>query len=302
MKYLLLISSLFAFHAMGQKVNYKVIKDEPVEPNISISLDLLQVDLNSGIQNLRTENISINVGLFGYVKILPNLEVDYNLHKSYLTLGKIGFKDYPGNTDLNTGINFLFPASTKTKKTKVVLDKEVEREFDKEVTTSTFITIPATYKRRAGVRGGLRFKNGPFNFRDYNDSESYIDGLQELGMMSMGIYGGVMLRSIRNIVIEDEVYGTSFNSLGADIYLDVLINPVNRFIDLNTNNEVVSEEVKDARSTFPIGFRIGYETFQVEHKSVTGRRFGITGIGEFGYQPYRGFFINAGIGISLFRK
>lgn len=119
--------------------------------------------------------------------------------------------------------------------------------------------------------------------------------------MSTGVYGGVMLRSIRNIVIEDDVYGVSFNSLGTDLYLDVLINPINRFVDVNNNNTVVSEEVKDAQSAFPIGFRIGYETFQVEKRTVTGRRFGITGVGEFGYQPYRGIFLNAGIGISLFR-
>lgn len=127
----------------GQKVNYNVIKDEPVEPKISIALDLFQLDANTGIPNLRTDNMSFNIGLVGFVKILPVLEIDYNLHKGFLTLGRIANENYPGNTDLNAGVNFLLPGRTKTKKTKVVLDKDVSRSATTETTTTTYIMVPA---------------------------------------------------------------------------------------------------------------------------------------------------------------
>tara|TARA_B100000508_G_scaffold141095_1_gene146749 strand:- start:26242 stop:27156 length:915 start_codon:yes stop_codon:yes gene_type:complete len=292
--------SLVSINTFGQRVNYDVIKNEPVEPKISVALDLFQLDANTGWPNLRTDNMSFNIGMVGYVKVLPMLEVDYNLHKGFLTLGRMANENYPGNTDLNAGVNFLLPGIKKTKSTKVVLASETTRSGNTETTNTTYIMVPAQWKRRLGFRGGVKFKNGPFNYQDYID-ESTLDGLDELGMMSTGIYGGVMLRSIRNIVIDSDNFGLSFNSLGSDLYLDVIVNPINRFVDVNNNNEVVSQEVKDFQSVFPIGFRIGYETFQVEQRTVIGKRFGITWNGEFGYQPYRGIFINAGIGLSVFR-
>jgi hypothetical protein len=256
-----ILLSLFTLSLTAQKVNYDIIKDEPVEPKISIALDLFQLDANTGWPDIRVDNISFNIGLIGYVKILPMLEIDYNLHKGILTLGRLANENYPGNTDLNAGVNFLLSSRTKRKESKVVLDQS----SNGSTSTTTYLMVPANVKKRFGLRAGVRFKNGPFNYSDYIDGDFTSDiQLQELGMLSTGVYGGLMLRSITNIVIENEEYGVSFNSLGSDLYLDVLINPVNRFVDVNNNNQVVSQEVKDAKSAFPIGFRLGYETFQVE--------------------------------------
>ncbi len=283
---------------LGQTINYKVVKDEPYEPKISINLDVFNLDMNSEIKNIRLDNFSMNFGLFGYVKVIDNLEADFNVHKSWAVAGKLSFKDYPGNTELNGGVNFLLSNRTVKKNVKVILKQTVTRTTTHETTSTTYITVPATVRKRFGLRGGLYSKSGPFNYESYTDSE-FFDGLAETKISSFGLYGGIISRSITNIIIKDDVYGRSMTSAGADFYLDALFVPVNRFKDLNDDGNNVTDVVKDYKSVMPFGFRVGYRTFQVEKKDFTGKKFGICGIGEFGYKPYQGWFITAGFGVTL---
>ncbi|MFK8039288.1 MAG: hypothetical protein AB8B74_13425 [Crocinitomicaceae bacterium] len=285
----------------AQNINYTVVKNQPVEPRISVNLDLFNLDMNSDIDNLRIDNISLNVGLFGFVKIAGPLEVDFNVHKSIFTAGKLGYKNYPGNTELNGGINFWLTNREKTKNTKVVLASDKSTRNGKEITTTTYITVPALHQKRIGIRGGLYSKTGPFNFKDYAGDLNN-EGIDQTKIASYGIYGGFNLRRIINIVIKDDIYGRSVNSSGRDIYLDAIIVPINRFKDLNNEGENVSELVRGLKTTSPIGFRLGYKTYQVEKKGFTGKKFGICGIGEFGYKPYQGWFLTAGFGITLVKQ
>ena len=287
-----------SINALSQNINYEVVKDEPHEPKVSINLDLFNMDMNTGVNselsNLRLENYSMNIGLFGYVKIIDRLDVDFNVHKSYLTLGRIIFKEYPGNTELNGGINLWLTKRNVTRNTKVVLDVKQ----GSETTTTTFLTIPATLLKRFGLRAGLYAKSGPFNFNDYA-GDGITTPFEQTKIGSYGVYGGFNSRKITNIIIKDEKYGRSFSSIGRDIYLDALIIPINRFKDLNDDGANVSQEVQAFKATSPIGFRVGYRTFQVEKKKFTGKKFGICGVGEFGYKPYQGWFLTAGFGVTL---
>ncbi len=285
----------------AQTVNYKIQKDKPIEPNVSINLDFFNIDINSDIDNIRTDNISMNAGLFGYVKIAGPLEVDFNVHKSWLVFGKIGYNDYPGHTELNGGVNFWLTKREVTKNTKVVLKSEVSRSGNTETTSTTYITIPAIHRKRMGVRGGLYSKSGPFNFEAYSGDLDNME-IKETKIASYGIYGGLNFRNITNIIIKDDIYGRSMNSAGRDIYVDAIFVPINRFKDLNNDGENVSETIKGLKNTSPIGFRLGYRMYQVEKKSFTGKKFGICGIGEFGYKPYQGWFLTAGFGVTLVKN
>lgn len=299
MRNILLTSLLLSLCALtfAQTVNYEIIKDAPYEPKISVNLDLFNMDLNTDISNLRLDNISMNLGLFGYVKLIDRLDIDFNVHKSWLTLGKIGYKEYPGNTELNAGGNLWLSKKEVVKNVKVVL-KQTQNSSS---TTTTFIEAPVKHMKRFGVRGGLYSKTGPFNFKEYSGDDGS-SSIEQTKISSFGIYAGVNFRSISNFIIKDDVYGRSFNSGGRDIYFEGLFVPVNRFKDLNNNNANVSETVRDFKTTLPVGFRIGYRTYQVEKKEFTGKKFGMCGIGEFGYKPYQGWFLTAGFGLTLVKN
>lgn len=288
--------------AYGQQINYEVLKDEPYEPNVSINLDFFNLDMNTDVSNIRLDNMSMNLGLFGFVQVLNPLEVDFNIHKSWFTIGKLDFKEYPGNFELNTGVNFWLTNRNVTKNTKVVLASSEERTSSTQTTTTTtYIMVPAKHIKRFGLRGGIYHKSGPFNFDDYTGGEQSV-GIEQTKISSMGIYSGLTFRNITNIIIKDDKFGRSLNSAGRDVYFDALIIPVNRFKDLNAEKALVSETVKDVKTTSPIGFRIGFRLYQVEKKEMTLKKFGIAGIGEFGYKPYQGWFLTAGFGLTLVKR
>jgi len=282
----------------GQNFAFDIIKDEPIEPRISVNLDYFNLDLNTEISAIRLDNMSMNIGLFGYVKTLPFLDIDYNVHKSWLVFGKLGFKDYKGNTEVNTGVNFWLTKRVVRKDTKVVLNVEEDRGIDEVTRTTTYVMTPANHLKRFGLRGGIYGKSGPFNFDDYADGQNFSE-VEETKISSYGIYGGLTFRRIINIIIKDDAYGQSFNSAGRDLYIDGLFVPINRFKDLNAEGALVTDEVKSFRSQMPFGFRLGYRIFQVEKKTFTGKKFGMCGIGEAGYKPYQGWFISAGFGLTL---
>ncbi len=297
---ILLFSIAFAFTISAQTVNYEIVKNEPIEPKISINLDLFNLDFNTGIKNIRLDNMSANIGVFGYVKIIDKLEVDFNIHKSWFTLGKLGYKNYSGNTEVNAGVNFLLNNRTRVKNVKVVLKQTKSTFADETTTTTTYIMVPTNQIKRFGVRGGLYQKTSPFNFRDYSDGSGGV--IEETKYSSFGIYAGILSKTITNIIIRDDVYGKSYNSIGTSIYFDALIVPVNKFKDLNANGNVVSDIVHDYKTTFPIGFRVGLRKYHIEKKEFTGKKFGMSLTAEAGYKPYQGVFINAGIGLTLVKK
>lgn len=302
----LLLSSGGAF---AQQVNYEVIKDEPIEPRISINLDLFNIDINTKISKLQIDNISMNIGTFGHVMPLSFVGVDFNIHKAWLTMGKIGFKDYPGNLEMNVGGFFFFTDRMTTKlKTRIVLKSERGTYNGKEVTTTTFIEVPAKIQKRFGVRAGLYQKSGPFNFRDYSKTDDLFapaPAFEYLKYNSVGFYGGLMWRRISNIIIKDPKYGQSGTSGATDIYVEAMVIPVNKFTALEASyagDKNVTAIVKATDKDSPIGFRIGFKKYQVEKKAVTGRKFGRAGIAEFGYRPYIGWFANAGVAITLVKS
>lgn len=296
--------------AQNGQVSYEVIKDAPIEPKVSVNLDLFNIDINTKISRLQVDNISFNLGTYGYVMPLNNVGIDFNIHKAWLTLGKIAFKDYPGNFETNIGAFLFFTDREKIKsKTKVVLKSSTSSYNGKSVTSTTFITVPAKQQSRFGVRAGLFQKSGPFNFRDYSDDpKDNFDlppAFEHVKYNSVGIYGGLMWRKISNIILNTTQYGKCGTSGGTDYYLEALFIPVTHFSNLDpeyTADKNVTSIVKGLGTESPIGFRMGFKKYQVEKKAVTGKKFGRAGMGEFGYRPYIGWFMNAGVAITLVKK
>lgn len=305
--FLLFLSLLLTSAVMAQNVNYKVLHDGAPQPRLNVNLEYMSLDM--GVSNL--DGTSFNLGLFGFFEPVSGLGAQFNIKKAYLTLGKLGYKDYPGNLDMSLGGYLMLSNRSVKKPTRVILKREYKgSEFstnvmgdrvEKRTEEITFITVPATRTIQRGLRGGLYLKRGPFNAEDVEigDLTSPID---EMGLTSMGVYAGVTSRNLKNIFLNTSTNGVQYNSIGDDFALDVLFVPVNVFRDLNDENANVSQEVKSALGKLPLGFRIGWYRYQIEQKARTGKKFGGSMSFEAGYRPYQGFFINAGLGLTLIKK
>lgn len=302
---------LFAFWMQSltaQNIRYEIIEDSPeLTPNTVVNLDLFQLDMNGII-----DSWSFNIGLWGYHDIIKNkIAIDYNLKKSWLALGKLSNKNYPGNLEVNIGADLFLINRTKNKKLKISLNREYKGSHynyaegtrtDNYVETS--VMIPGKVEINSGFRGGLYYKSNAYEFSDEFD----LSVLRRYGgkMTSAGIYGGVMTRRSRNLFIKTEEYGISFNSIGDEFYIDALILPYNKFMDNVTTGDETrvdeSEFIKQNIKSSPFGFRVGWKSYQIAKKAKTGKKFGMSFMFEAGLKPYLGPFLNGGLSITLIKN
>ena len=263
------------------QIQYNILKNDPVEPRNSLNLEFMNMDVNTKF----VDNLSFNVGLFGYSKVTNNLNVAYQINKSYMVLGRLLNKQFPGNLDVNAGIQLFLTDNTSNRTVDVVLDSKDKSVGNTTYTLTKSVSVPATVRKKSGIEGGAIVKRNAFEFLD-------TDNL--LAHTSIGIYAGILSRKITNIVIYDDNYGNSFRSFGSDLFFDALILPVNTFKSVETG-------LTEKHKSQPFGFRCGYRLYQVEKKEFTGKKFGISGTASFGYRPFQGWNLSAGIGISILK-
>jgi hypothetical protein len=299
----LLVALVISNLGISQTVNYTVIKDNPFKPAVSLNVELMQIDINTYLKNLQLDNMSINMSVYGFVDPIQQGGIDFKFLKSYLAFGKLANKNYPGHFEGNLGVHFTPLQSKITKNVKVDLDSKTGTYNNKEVTTTTYIMIPATVAKFRGVRAGLYTKVSAFNAEDYF-GDDFAPAYENLKITSAGIYGGYISRTIKNIIIEDPQYGRSINSIGRDFFFEALFVPINKFKNIDPENPLVdvTDDFKAHGKRTPFGFRIGYNLYQTEVKAFTGKKFGLCGTAEFGLKPYQGWFLNAGFGITLLKK
>jgi len=263
------------------QIQYKVLKNDPVEPRNSLNLEFMNMDVNTKF----VDNLSFNVGLFGYSKVTNNLNVAYQINKSYMVLGRLLNKQFLGNLDINAGIQLFLNDNTYNRTVDVVLDSKDKSVGNTTYTLTKSVSVPATVRKKLGVETGAIYKRNAFEFLD-------ADNL--LAHSSIGIYAGILSRKITNIVIYDDNYGNSFRSFGSDLFFDALVLPVNTFKSVETG-------LTEKHKSQPFGFRCGYRLYQVEKKEFTGKKFGISGTASLGYRPHQGWNLSAGIGISILK-
>ncbi|MFN5910861.1 MAG: hypothetical protein ACK45H_05965, partial [Bacteroidota bacterium] len=103
---ILLLSGSYLFSQ--DLIQYKVLKNDPAEPKNSLNLEFMNMDVNTKF----VDNLSFNLGLFGYSKVTNNLNVAYQINKSYMVLGRLLNKKFPGNLDVNAGIQLFLSDNT----------------------------------------------------------------------------------------------------------------------------------------------------------------------------------------------
>jgi hypothetical protein len=301
MKYLIsiVLAATLSLPTFGQQVKYKIVQDNPDINNwLSINIDFLGMEVSLPHTNA-IDAASFNIGLWGHVD--PGLPVgfQYSFQRSWFVFGGFGQESFPQNTDIQLGTYWMFADNTKKKVIQVGLKTEVDDNYrtNTRTTTTTTIKVPGTVRNEFGLRGGFMYKNAPHVLDTDEDPQPPVELASHL---SMGLYAGIMNRNTSNLVIDTDKYGrVNTASKARNIFLDVIIAPINSFDDVNNNNANVTKEVKDFVSTFPLGARLGLQVYQVEKKAFTGKKFGLSARSEIGYRPYIGPYVNASFGLTL---
>lgn len=301
---LLLVASLTSY---SQKVEYKVLSNEPPQtPRTNINLELVNFDM----MQHSLEGMSMNYGLWGHVEIVPERIGAQFLHRrSWFAFGRLGEKNFAPNREYELGGYYVLSNKIKNKRTKITLKMEYSgtkysRNYKGELVgsrleTETYILIPSDQKKIFHVRGGFMSKSHGNNMRYLGDEYNFSENPEFVKYSNSGLYAGIGLRTLRSIFIDSKEFGVQFNSIGKDIYLDVLVLPAARFKDLDGAD--VTEEIKKYTSSGAIGFRLGYKLFQIDKRVKTGKTFGMSGNFEAGIRPYTGIFLNAGIGLTIIK-
>jgi hypothetical protein len=285
MKNLILLLFVFSIsYAHAQMIEYRTLNDQPVFPKYSLNLDLMNMDVNAG----NFDNLSINVGLWGYASIAGGLEAQFTIRQSYLQLARLVNKQYVGNTEVNLGAAFFLKKFNRNENVRVILK---QKTFGDGSTLTTSIKVPATIAYKLGVQGGVHFRSSPYGAE-----------VGDLNMTNTGIYAGAVLRRSNSVKIQlAKNNNTISNSANYDFFADALILPFNTF-KYSDNRTSITDADRDIIKAFPIGFRAGCRLYQADVKANTGRRLGICYTSSFGHKPYQGWFLEFGLGITLLKK
>jgi hypothetical protein len=311
-KITLLIASLTLIaNTYSQNVNYKILQNDPQNFYPKLNLNLMLGGIEMGIKNI--DGTSIYTGAHGFYMLNDRMGAQASFCFPLLTLGRLGFADYPSAKSFEAGGLLFLSKNSKMKKIKVILKMERGTNTDgREVQTTTYIMVPGTQEVELGFRGGFYSKTGPFGLRQQKITQLEAAGIQNTSLTSVGLYAGVVRRTLNNMLISTDNFGKCMNSLGSDIYADLMIIPYNNFTLLKSpdsystgsfkKGDNATDEINKYIKSSPLGFRIGWTGYQIAPKSVTGKRFGMSFNFEGGLMPYQGWFVKGGISITIVKK
>ncbi len=290
MKKILIVLSLINVSSFfSQLVSYVKIHDQPVFPKVSLNLDFVNMDANFG----NFDNLTFNIGAWGYVALPANLEVQFNVQKSYLTLGKLLNKSYVGNTELNVGSAYFLKEFSRTENVKMILSQKTS--YDGRYTLTNYIEVPAKATYKLGIEGGFHFRSSPYDC----ETDFYSE---KLNMTNIGFYvGPVLKRSTSAKITLENGNKTALNSANWEFFLDGLFLPVNSF-KVSETDVKITDATRDLIKQNPLGFRCGARMYQADKKENTGKRFGLCYSASFGKKPYQGWFMAASLGMTILKK
>jgi len=299
--YLLLFACLTGL--FGQNVNYKITYDNPdFVPYWNLNLSYLDVEVPFS----SIDAINFNASLWGNFEPAEGIGVDYRIRRSYLTMAQLGYSDAPSFNNYEFGAYYRFASSTKVRPTPIVLDIDWDADGDafndEEVFQVKSISVNAKNRRDYLLRAGFYHLSSPITVdevSDINDMDIFADNLGRASIN--GLYAGIGIRSFKNVFIDTDNFGDQFNSRGRLIYIDAIFAGTSLSDPYEVPSTLVFNEdaAKDAIGSLPIGIRIGMNTFQVEKKSRTGKKFGMSTNYEVGYRPYIGWYLSGGLGLTL---
>lgn len=288
--------------AIAQNVNYKVTYDNPdFQPYLNVNLSYLDVDLPF----TSLDGLNLNASLWGFFEPVKGIGADFRIRRSYFTMAQLGYNSPPSFNNYEIGGYFRFGGYLKKKPTAVILDYEYDTDMydNKRTTSMKSMAIEALQKRDYLLRAGFMHLSSPITtdeVKDANDMKIFADGIGQASIN--GLYAGIAMRTFRNVFVDTDQFGSQFTSMGRTLYADVILGGTSLSDPYEDPSLAFNEEAaKEAIGSLPVGFRIGWSTYQIEKKARTGKKFGMTTHYEAGYRPYIGWYLSGGIGLTLIK-
>lgn len=306
----LTLAALLGLHylASAQSVSYQVTKDDPDINNITVSANVL--DFNAYIANM-----SFGYNVYGNVFLGKILQGDVDYRRSFDDAGKGVFApaDIGKGYQIRIGGRFNLINRLGSGKARVVLSSFTSGRY----THSTYIKVPASFRRIFSVRGGIQTyhdicdlssipdkDDNVMYYKDANGNKQQAIDKSSFESMyytvdAVGFYAGISYKSIVNVMINAEGYGKRSRCIANDFYLDALLTPSVTYT-LKPNDKQMAA-FKDAdinisenkRNYF--GWRFGWQAFMGRHVAFTSKF-------EVGQQPgnYNGnWYVSCGIGLGF---
>lgn len=302
---------LCLFHkSFSQSVNYKIVENEPDRKDLFIFLNPFHI-------NGYSADINIGYDLHARLNIGQRLQAEAAFNKAYLDMNADGVFA-PANLSkalqVRGGIIFNFSSRLKDVNNKVTLMSYSTSRYS----YSRYIRVRATARKTAGLRGGLQyFSNnyevdydvaggpgeGALKAKNPNGDLVYVHDSVNFETVtytgkSLGLYAGLDLKTIRDLVISTDSYGIRSNRTVNNFYLDALFTPMVVY-KLRPNDHQAymagaDVNIKDNARKL-MGWRLGWHYYN-------NRTAGFNAKAEIGQQPgapVGSFFLSLGMGLNL---
>ena len=290
--------------------------------NTRISLDLFGLDIpRLQFDEIVMNGANLNLGVNGFYQINNTFGVQADLSIGYLSEETISDKDdiYRMPHSFSAGVFILPIKKVKSKMTKVILKSTSKDVGNTRYTLTKSLNVIAKHKTQYGLRAGLYAYRTPFTF-DEADNTPKINGLVNAELESsnfshQGIYAGIQIRKMVNIVLKTDLYGEVGKGACIDYFLDVML-PANSNWRLGTDKELTLDgdkyNNKDNISTLlkgtdltkgsPIGGRFGFLLTDPALYSEGGHKRGMSTLFEIGYRPWTKWYTKVTLGIQLYKR
>ncbi len=301
---------LISMNGISQSTNYRIIENDPDRKNLIIHLQ--PFDVNAYLP-------AMNIGYSIQANWMMNklIQADFMYRKAYLDLNADGVyaaDNLKKASWFQAGAKFNFRTHTKNKYVKVVL----KQTQSYRTTTTTYLLIPCDVKRISSFHGGIvsihnnhkidnnfteslqengiKGKDSNGNIRAFRDTINF--ETISYSSQNFGIYAGLNFRSIKDIIINTDSYGTRSNHTLSDFYFDFIFTPIVHYsLHPNDNQQMfknIDISIPENKKKL-LGWRAGY-TYG------TNKGFGFSAKMEIGQQPGipgSGFFMNLGMGFVI---
>lgn len=295
---------------MAQSISYKTLTDDPDMRNVSVSLNIADFIAY-------TPNMSFAWNAYAHARLGKLLIADVDIRRSYSDAGasSLASENTTKGFQTRVGGRFNLVNTIKSGTAKVVLSSYTAGNYRH----TTYINVPATYRKIFSVRGGLQtfkenasissvggskddivmyYKDAAGNKTELRDKTTFKP--LDFSSLAVGFYGGISFQSIVNVIIQAEGYGKRSRSIANDFYADVLLTPVVTYSLTPGNDQKAAygniDIDNDYNSKRYIGWRVGWQAFM-------GRKIGLTSKCEFGQMPgiagVSPWFVSVGIGIGI---
>ncbi len=294
---------IFSAGLKAQNINYEITYDNPdFRPFWNLNLSYFDIDIPVG----SLDAVNFNAGIWGNVEPVNGIGIDYRYRRSYLTMAQLGYKNPPAFNNFELGGYFRFAGNTKLRPTPVILEIDWDADGnsfnDEDVFQMKSIGIQAKKRRDYLLRAGYYHLSSPLTVDEVSDANGVDIFADDLAKASLnGLYAGFSIRTFTNVFIKTDKFGEQFNSKGRLIYIDAIFAGANISDPYEDPSVLAFDEdaAKEAIGTLPLGFRIGMNTYQIEKKARTGKKFGMSTNYEIGYRPYIGWYLSGGLGLTL---